>query len=90
MLWTLNHSPKRGQKNFNFFSNLSIFPDRIFRKYSYFSHFGESSHQKKNLQERYFKSGNHPWEDLAKSGYKPNMKYKSLIILLYFGYTLKK
>jgi hypothetical protein len=35
------------------------------------------------------KSGNHLWEDLAKSGYKPNVKYKSLIILLYFGYTLK-
>jgi hypothetical protein len=38
-------------------------------------------------------SGNHqskdvakwqsPWEDLAKSGYKPDMKYKSLINLLY-------
>jgi hypothetical protein len=29
-------------------------------------------------------SGDHPWEDLAKSGYKPFMKYKTLIILLYF------
>jgi len=29
------------------------------------------------------------WEDLAKSGYKPYMKYKSLIILLHFGCTLK-
>jgi hypothetical protein len=29
------------------------------------------------------------WEDLAKSGYKPYMKYKSLIILLQFGCTLK-
>jgi hypothetical protein len=36
------------------------------------------------------------WEDvekvviiLAKSSYKPNIKYISLIILLYFGYTFK-
>ncbi len=29
----------------------------------------------------------HPWEDLAKSGYKPNMKYESLIIKLYFSAT---
>jgi hypothetical protein len=28
-------------------------------------------------------NGNHSKEDLAKSGCKPNMKYKSLIILLY-------
>jgi hypothetical protein len=33
--------------------------------------------------------GDHPLEDLAKSGYKPNMMYKSQIILLYFGYTLE-
>jgi hypothetical protein len=26
----------------------------------------------------------HPEEDLAKSGYKPNMKHKILIILVYF------
>jgi hypothetical protein len=29
-------------------------------------------------------SGYHPEENLAKSGYKPDMKYKPLIILLYF------
>jgi hypothetical protein len=32
--------------------------------------------------------GDHPKEDLAKSGYEPrgsNMKHKSLIITLYFG-----
>jgi hypothetical protein len=28
-------------------------------------------------------SDNHPQEDLAKSGYKPDIKYKPLIILLY-------
>ncbi len=28
------------------------------------------------------KSGYHPYEDLAKSGCKPNMEYKSLIIFL--------
>jgi hypothetical protein len=28
------------------------------------------------------KSSNHPLEDLAKSGYKPNMKYQASIILL--------
>jgi hypothetical protein len=34
------------------------------------------------------KSGDHhPWEDLAKSGYEPNINYKSLIMLLHFGYT---
>jgi hypothetical protein len=27
----------------------------------------------------------HREKDLAKSGYKPSMKYKSLITLLYFG-----
>ncbi len=27
----------------------------------------------------------HPEKDLAKSGYKPSMKYKSLITLLYSG-----
>jgi hypothetical protein len=30
------------------------------------------------------KSGYHNSEDLTKLGYIPNMKYKSLIILLYF------
>ncbi len=35
------------------------------------------------------KSGHHPEEDLAKYGYKPNMKYKSLAILLYFGMLTK-
>jgi hypothetical protein len=30
------------------------------------------------------KSGNHQKEYLAKSGYKPEIKYKSLIILLFF------
>jgi hypothetical protein len=29
-------------------------------------------------------SGNHPYEDLAKSGYQPDIKHKSLITLLYF------
>jgi hypothetical protein len=29
------------------------------------------------------KSDNHPYGDLAKSGYKPEIKYKSSIILLY-------
>jgi hypothetical protein len=29
------------------------------------------------------KSGDHPYEDLAKSGNKPEIKYKSVIILLY-------
>jgi hypothetical protein len=29
------------------------------------------------------KNGDHPWEDLAKSGYKPHAECKSLIILLY-------
>jgi len=29
-------------------------------------------------------TGNHPEEDLAKSSNKPDMEYKSLIILLYF------
>jgi hypothetical protein len=28
-------------------------------------------------------SGYHPYEDLAKSGYKPEIKYKSSINLLY-------
>ncbi len=31
----------------------------------------------------------YPYENLAQSGYKPNMSYKSLIIVLYFGYTLE-
>jgi len=31
----------------------------------------------------------YPYKTLAQSGYKPNMSYKSLIIVLYFGYTLK-
>ncbi len=35
------------------------------------------------------KSGDHPKEHLVESGYKPNMKFGSLIIPLYFGYTLK-
>jgi hypothetical protein len=35
------------------------------------------------IHESYRKIGNGPYEDLAKSGYKPNMKYKSLITLLY-------
>jgi hypothetical protein len=30
------------------------------------------------------KSGNHSKEDLARSGYKPYVKHKTLIILLYF------
>jgi hypothetical protein len=29
-------------------------------------------------------SGDYPWEDLAKSGYKPEVKFKNLIILPYF------
>jgi hypothetical protein len=29
------------------------------------------------------KRGDHPREDLAKSGYKPHMTYRTLIILLY-------
>jgi hypothetical protein len=35
------------------------------------------------------KSGDHSLEDLAKSGYKTNIKYESLIILLCISYTLK-
>jgi len=36
------------------------------------------------------KSFNHPQEDVAKSSYNPNMKYKSLLKFLYFHYyTLK-
>jgi len=35
------------------------------------------------------KIGNHPYEDLAKFVYKPTMKYKSLITLLYFDNTFK-
>jgi hypothetical protein len=35
------------------------------------------------------KGGDHSLEDLAKSGYKINIKYEALITLLYFGYTLK-
>jgi hypothetical protein len=35
------------------------------------------------------RNGEHREEDLAKSGYKSNMKYKYWIILLYIGYTLK-
>jgi hypothetical protein len=36
-------------------------------------------------------SGDHPQEDLAKSGYKSEIKYKSCIILLYiFGHTTQK
>lgn len=35
------------------------------------------------------KSGDHPKEHLVESGYKPNMKFGSLIIPLYFSYTLK-
>jgi hypothetical protein len=31
----------------------------------------------------------HSLEDLAKSGYKTNIKYESVIILLYISYTLK-
>jgi hypothetical protein len=31
------------------------------------------------------KSGNHLSEDLAKFGYLPDMKYKSLIIIYAFG-----
>jgi hypothetical protein len=33
--------------------------------------------------------GDHSLKDLAKSGYKTNIKYESLIILLYISYTLK-
>jgi hypothetical protein len=29
------------------------------------------------------KNGDHPYEDLAKSNYKPNVKYQSIIIFLY-------
>jgi hypothetical protein len=29
-------------------------------------------------------SGDYPWDDLAKSGYKPEVKFKNLIILPYF------
>jgi len=37
------------------------------------------------------KNGDHPYEDLAKSNYKPNVKYKSIINFLYIHlYTLKK
>jgi len=35
------------------------------------------------------KGGDHPWDDLAKSGYKPDMKYKSLTYFYIFGYILK-
>ncbi len=35
------------------------------------------------------KGGDHSLEDLAKSGYKTNIKCESLIILLYISYTLK-
>jgi hypothetical protein len=31
----------------------------------------------------------YPCENLTQSGYKPNMSYKYLIIVLYFSYTLK-
>ncbi len=34
-------------------------------------------------------TGSHPYEDVTKSGYKLYMKYKSSIILLFFGYTMK-
>jgi hypothetical protein len=34
------------------------------------------------------RSGNHPVEDLAKSGYKLNMKHKVLILLLFFSAKL--
>jgi hypothetical protein len=34
-------------------------------------------------------SGNHPQEDLAKSGYKPEIKYKYVIILLFFDHKMK-
>jgi hypothetical protein len=44
----------------------------------------------KLLEEVVEKVGDHPYEDLAKSDNKIVMKYKSLIILLYFFcYTLK-
>jgi hypothetical protein len=33
------------------------------------------------------KSGDHPWEDLVKYGYKLSMKYKFLIILLLLLHT---
>ncbi len=35
------------------------------------------------------KGGDHSLEDLAKSGYKTNIKYESLIILLYISYMLQ-
>jgi hypothetical protein len=35
------------------------------------------------------KSGDHHWEDLAKYGYKPNMKCKFWIIFVSFAFTQK-
>jgi hypothetical protein len=42
-----------------------------------------------HAEEHVEKGGDHSLEDLAKSGYKTNIKYESLIILLYISYTLK-
>ncbi len=63
---------------------------KISQKEIWSPQFESSPPQKKTLTGRCRKSAYHLYEDLAKSGYKPNMKYKSLIILLYFfGCTLK-
>jgi hypothetical protein len=43
------------------------------------------NHSYKDVQ----KMGNHLYKDLAKYGYKPDMKYKSLINFWYFGYMLQ-
>jgi len=42
-----------------------------------------------NAEEDVDKGGDHSLEDLDNSGYKTNIKYESLIILLYISYTLK-
>jgi hypothetical protein len=39
------------------------------------------------MKHKKFEKENYCLEDFAKSGYKSDMKYKSLVILLY-GYTL--
>jgi hypothetical protein len=44
----------------------------------FFSQSGD--HPQKNM----WKNGDHLYEDLARSGYKPYMKYKTLTIPLFF------
>ncbi len=46
----------------------------------FFVHIQHGYHIEKDVE----KGGNHPQEDLAKFGYMPSLKYKYLIILLYF------